>query len=212
MRSRSGCADRAQRRCPRCAAAHLEAPVELGDVVLAQKRVGRLQGGDPVQPQLLRQPSLPGAEAALAASPRLRRVGRESSAPPARAAPVPPASADADPPASPAFGVSQKWLPRSLYKAQNTPLLLDHFSQSRHHRHASIPPPPVARSRSRCWRRPESRSGRTSARPETSDAGCRRCAAASPASGRRGRRLRCTPRLRPRATSPAPCSAAFTQL
>ena len=29
---------------------------------------------------------------------------------------------------------------------------------------------------------------------------------------RRARRLRCTPRLRPRATNPAPCSACFTQV
>jgi len=33
-----------------------------------------------------------------------------------------------------------------------------------------------------------------------------------PGSGRRARRLRCTPRCRLRATSPPPCSACFTQL
>src|SRR5271166_3314853 len=33
-----------------------------------------------------------------------------------------------------------------------------------------------------------------------------------PGSGRRSRRLRCTPRLRPLATSPAPCRACFTQV
>jgi hypothetical protein len=48
---------------------------ELGDVALAQKAVGLLRGGDAAQPQLLRQPPLPGAEVTLAASARLRRCG-----------------------------------------------------------------------------------------------------------------------------------------
>ena len=39
--------------------------------------------------------------------------------------------------------------------------------------------------------------------------GCHRCAAASPAAGRRARRLLWMPRFRPFATSPAPCSTPF---
>ena len=46
---------------------------------------------------------------------------------------------------------------------------------------ALIPPPPVAHSRSRWWRHPGSRSGRTSARRRTSGACCRQCVASSPA-------------------------------
>ena len=37
----------------------------------------KFHGADPGQAQLLRQSPLPGAEATLAASPRLRRVGRD---------------------------------------------------------------------------------------------------------------------------------------
>ena len=55
---------------------HLEAAVELGHVVLAQKAVGFRKGADPVQPELLRQPSLPGPEVAFRAAPRLGRVSR----------------------------------------------------------------------------------------------------------------------------------------
>src|ERR1035441_5481601 len=44
-----------------------------------------------------------------------------------------------------------------------------------------ILPPPVGRNRSRWWRRPESRSGHTSDHHSATDACCRRCAAASPA-------------------------------
>ena len=72
------------------------------------------------QAQLLRQPPLPGAEIALAAPPRLRRVGRNHAH--AQFAQRP--SHLRHPVRStlpPAFGVSQKWLPRSLYKAQNSP-------------------------------------------------------------------------------------------
>src|SRR5262249_52022724 len=50
--------------------------IELGDVLLAQELVRRFLRGDPAQAQLLRQPSLPGAEVALRAPARLRRVGR----------------------------------------------------------------------------------------------------------------------------------------
>src|SRR5271166_1409474 len=65
------------KRAPALCRRHLKAAVELAHVFLPQKPVGLVHGRDPVQPQLLRQPSLPGAEAALAASPRLRRVSRD---------------------------------------------------------------------------------------------------------------------------------------
>lgn len=56
---------------------HLKAPVELSDLVFAQEPVGRFQRRDPMQPQLLRQASLPGAEVALRTPARLRRLGRD---------------------------------------------------------------------------------------------------------------------------------------
>src|SRR5271170_5475675 len=56
---------------------HLEAAVEFGHVVLAQKAVGFRKGADPVQPEFLRQPSLPGSEVAFRAAPRLGRVSRD---------------------------------------------------------------------------------------------------------------------------------------
>ena len=37
-----------------------KAPIELGDVVFVEKRVGPFQGSDPAQAQLLGEPSLPG--------------------------------------------------------------------------------------------------------------------------------------------------------
>jgi hypothetical protein len=49
-----------------------EAAIELSDVMLAQKGIRRLHRPDPMQPQFLRQPALPGAKAAFAPSPRLR--------------------------------------------------------------------------------------------------------------------------------------------
>src|SRR5712692_5401114 len=55
---------------------HRKAPVELREVTLPQKPVGFFHRGDPSQPQLLWQPSLPGAEIPLASSPRLRRIRR----------------------------------------------------------------------------------------------------------------------------------------
>jgi hypothetical protein len=42
--------------------AHLKAAIELGHVVFPQKPVRLLQASDAVQPQLLRQTSLPGSE------------------------------------------------------------------------------------------------------------------------------------------------------
>ncbi len=63
-------------RCAALGCGNGEAAVELGDVVLPEKLVGLFQGADSAQPQLLRQPSLPGGEAALRATSRLRRVGR----------------------------------------------------------------------------------------------------------------------------------------
>src|SRR5208283_5067730 len=51
--------------------------IELSDVVIVEEAVGRFQRSDPAQSQLLGQPSLPGREVALRASPRLRRIGRD---------------------------------------------------------------------------------------------------------------------------------------
>src|SRR5436309_10483502 len=56
--------------------AHLKSAIELRDVVLTQKLIRFLHAADAVQPQLLRQTSLPGAEIALASSTRLRRIRR----------------------------------------------------------------------------------------------------------------------------------------
>ena len=50
---------------------HLKTTIKLGPVALPQKSIGRIQRLDPGQSQLLRQPALPGAEVALASSPRL---------------------------------------------------------------------------------------------------------------------------------------------
>src|SRR5271166_3027217 len=61
------------KRAPALCRCHLKAAVELADVFLPQKPVGLVHSRDPVQPQLLRQPSLPGPEAALAAAPRVGR-------------------------------------------------------------------------------------------------------------------------------------------
>src|ERR1700758_3825375 len=55
---------------------HLKASVELGDVVLPQEAIGRLQAANSAQPQLLRQAPLPGAEVALRTTTCLWRVGR----------------------------------------------------------------------------------------------------------------------------------------
>src|SRR3974390_1546950 len=104
---------------------HLKALIELGDVVLAQKAIGLLHRGDPAQPQLLRQPSLPGPEVALRTAPRLRRIGGNHLNPQLAPRPPhlrPPMGIHLATPLPPAFGVCQKWLPRSLYSAQNTPL------------------------------------------------------------------------------------------
>src|SRR5450755_370747 len=52
----------------------LKAAVEFRDIVLAQKAVGLRHRGDSAQAEFLRQSSLPGAEAALRAAPRLGRI------------------------------------------------------------------------------------------------------------------------------------------
>src|ERR1700756_3967863 len=50
---------------------HLEVPIELGNVVLAQEAIGVRDGGDSMETELLRQTSLPGAEASFRAATRL---------------------------------------------------------------------------------------------------------------------------------------------
>src|SRR5205085_2985848 len=101
--------------------AHLKSAIELRDVVLTQKLIRFLHAADAVQPQLLRQTSLPGAEIALASSTRLRRIRRNHLYPQLaqRSSHLRQAMGSTFPPT---FGVSQKWLPRSLYNAQNNPL------------------------------------------------------------------------------------------
>src|SRR4030081_1868702 len=55
---------------------YCELLVEYRNVALAQEGIRRFQSSDAGQPQLLRQPSLPGAETAFAAPACLRRIGR----------------------------------------------------------------------------------------------------------------------------------------
>src|ERR1039458_465246 len=50
---------------------NLEPAIELDDVMLGKKCVGRFQVSDCAQSQLLGEPSLPGRKASLRASPRL---------------------------------------------------------------------------------------------------------------------------------------------
>src|SRR5439155_8747326 len=54
---------------------HLKATIELGDVVFSEKSIGLFQSADPMQPQLLWQPPLPGAKVTFTAPAGLRRVG-----------------------------------------------------------------------------------------------------------------------------------------
>src|SRR6266853_5180738 len=101
--------------------AYLKAAIELRDVVFPQKPVRLLQTVDAVQSQLLGQTSLPGSEVALTATSRLRRISRDHLNP--QLCQRPSYLRQAMPiHLAPTFGVSQKWLPRSLYKAQNSPL------------------------------------------------------------------------------------------
>ncbi len=73
MRSKS-CPCRDTKSSPGWAAGTLN--WRFPNVVAAEKAIGFPQHADPGQAQLLRQSPLPGAEAPLAAPPRLRRVGR----------------------------------------------------------------------------------------------------------------------------------------
>src|SRR5215470_12572198 len=71
--------DRGQARecAPRLGRLHGEAAVEVWDERVVEITVGLLVRADAVQAQLLREPSLDGPEAALAASPSLRRARQE---------------------------------------------------------------------------------------------------------------------------------------
>src|SRR5437660_12157934 len=109
------------KRAARLRRPYLKTAVELGHVVLPQNRIRGFQRRDPLQPQFLRQPSLPGAEVAFTASPRLRRVGgNHLNVQSTQGSSHLGQTMAIDFPST--FGVSQKWLPRSLYSAQNTPL------------------------------------------------------------------------------------------
>ena len=50
------------KRAARLRRPHLKAAIELGDVVFSEKSIGPFQSADPMQPQFLRQPPLPGAK------------------------------------------------------------------------------------------------------------------------------------------------------
>src|ERR1035438_10824979 len=54
---------------------YLELAVKLPDVLLPEKSIGALCGGDPRQSEFLRQAPLPGSETPLLPSARLRWVG-----------------------------------------------------------------------------------------------------------------------------------------
>jgi hypothetical protein len=82
---------------------HSKMSVELGDVVLPQKEVGRLRALDLAQSQRLRQASLPGAEVAFTTAARLRRAAGIICTPNWLSA-RPLASADADRPCRPPSG------------------------------------------------------------------------------------------------------------
>src|SRR5215831_10778486 len=103
-----------------------------------------------------------------------------SSVSPTRATPVPPGFADDSPPCRLPSASARNGCP-DRYTARRTRLCARSLPSRLPSPSPSIPPPPVARNRSRWWHRPESRSGRTSVRLETTGAGCRRCATASPA-------------------------------
>src|SRR5712671_5872781 len=112
---------------------HLEAAVELGHVALLQKYIRRLPCRDSRQPQLLRQPALPGAETALAAPSCLRRVSRNHLYPQfaQRSSHLRqsmrihfPAHLRRQPEMAPPIAV----------QCAEHALALDHFLQSRHHR------------------------------------------------------------------------------
>jgi hypothetical protein len=89
-------------------------------VVLARKAMGRLQGGASRRRNSCgRRPCRWISCVHWVPAPAASRPG--SSGFPTRATPVPPWIKRLGSTASPAFGVSQKWLPRSLYKAQKMP-------------------------------------------------------------------------------------------
>src|SRR3981081_1409950 len=64
------------KRAARLRRSHLKAAIELGDIVFSEKGIGPFHSADPMQPQLLRQPPLPGAKVTFTAPSGLRRVGR----------------------------------------------------------------------------------------------------------------------------------------
>src|ERR1700739_3088446 len=65
------------KRSARLGRGNLKAPIELGDIFLAQKAVGFCHGAQTPQPELLREASLPGAEVALTTSPCLWGISRD---------------------------------------------------------------------------------------------------------------------------------------
>src|SRR5258708_30285853 len=63
------------KRAARLRRPHLKAAIELGDVVFAEKSIGPFHSAYPMQPQLLRQPPLPGAKVTFTAPAALPLAG-----------------------------------------------------------------------------------------------------------------------------------------
>src|SRR5216684_1576408 len=141
---------------------HRKLAVQLGNVALPQEAICFLHGGDPPQPQLLRQPSLPGTEVPLAApawpGPLALIAGGPRSL-------LLSASAKNDCPCHCTTRRRCRIAP-PLRAARPTPWWC-------------IPAPPTAHNRSRCWRHPEPPAGRATALRLANGACCRRYAAAS---------------------------------
>src|SRR3974390_2858731 len=112
---------------------HLKALIELGDVVLPQKAIGLFHRGDPTQPQLLRQPSLPGPEVALRTAPRLRRIGGNHLNPQLAQRPAYLRYPMGIHLATRLRRQPEMAAPIAVQRAEQA-LALDHFAQSRHHR------------------------------------------------------------------------------
>jgi hypothetical protein len=115
--------------------------------------------------------SLPSAEVTLTTSLCLGESRPGSSVRPDPAVPVPLASIAVDPPSR------QPWAPSVRVQGAEQTLCVPSPRTAPPSPSWSIPHPPNCASRSRWWRRPESRSSRTSDHPGTTDGGCHRCAA-----------------------------------
>ena len=114
---------------------YLKTAIELSDVMLAQKAIGRLQGGAPRQPQLLWQAALPGGEVAARCVPVPAASRRESSGSRAHATPVPPGSQGPRPRRP--WGLARNGCRDRCSSAEDT-FPGDHFQQPGQHRGAGF--------------------------------------------------------------------------